>query len=103
MGSGVIDMLAEDTDGLVIIELKAGQADESAVGQIARYLAIMVNEEKSKARHTAPFIAPKIRGIIVAKDFTEGAWWAAALIPDLRLYRFKLAKLSFSEVIIPEL
>ena len=93
---GVIDILAKESKGMVIIELKADQADENAVAQIARYLGWMVQQE----RHAAPFLQRKFRAILVASDFTQGAWCAAETIPYLTLYKFKLSKLVFSEVVI---
>jgi len=49
---GVIDILAKESGGMVIIELKVDQADENAVAQTARYLGWMELQE----RHAAPFL-----------------------------------------------
>src|SRR2546425_13024230 len=60
---GVIDILARDRSSFVIVELKVGEADDSAVGQISRYMGWF---SKSKTPRD-------VRGILVASKFSEGA------------------------------
>jgi len=89
---GIIDLLAKDGRGPVIIELKIGEADDIAVAQVARYLGWFKLEKVSPA----PFEWHQVRAILVAGSFTKGAECAAATIPDLTLCQFKLARLEFS-------
>ena len=82
---GRLDLLAEDSDGrLVVIELKAGKADDRVVGQILRYMGWV--------QHAIADGAP-VRGLIVASDFTERARFAAAAVPtvDLKQYEVQFA------------
>ncbi len=84
---GRTDILAEDVSGRrVIIEVKVGEARDSAVGQIARYLGWFQRNEGS---------AP--RGILIAADFPEGVRYAATVIPDLQLISYKV-HFTFSTV-----
>jgi RecB family endonuclease NucS len=79
-GVGVIDILATDKERkFVVIELKAGEAGDAAVGQIARYMGWY---GKQKTPRT-------VRGILVAYKFTVGAQYAASLIPGLSLMKLK--------------
>ncbi len=77
---GRIDILAEDeTKARVVIEVKVGEAKDSAVGQIARYLG-WFNHEDGKAS----------RGILIAAEFSEGVRYAATTIPNLELLAYKI-------------
>lgn len=61
IGVGRLDMLAKDREGrLVIFELKAGEAKESAIGQIARYIGWFTHRDGSTPR-----------AILVAGGFAE--------------------------------
>ena len=61
--AGRIDLLSVDANGdLVVIELKAGEADRQVAGQIQAYMG-WVKENLAKER--------SVRGIIVASDFTK--------------------------------
>lgn len=91
---GIIDILAKDPVGMVIIELKTGEADDVAVAQVARYLGWMKNNERS----ADTFLRRRFRAILLASSFTDGARCAAAVIPDLTLYAFKLSRLHFSVI-----
>jgi predicted Mrr-cat superfamily restriction endonuclease len=73
-----IDILAKDKNGLpVVIEVKVC-ADDSAVGQILGY--IQTYEEENGAK--------QVRGILVAKEFTERCKKAAKRA-GIKLYRCK--------------
>lgn len=77
---GRIDILAEDeTKARVVIEVKVGEAKDSAVGQIARYLGWYAHSEGK---------AP--RGILIAAEFPEGVRYAATTIPNLTLLAYKI-------------
>ena len=79
---GFIDLLAKDKDGnLVVIEIKPGEAKDSAVGQVSRYLGWV-------ARHKAP--SGQVRGMLVASEFSDGARYAATVIRGLSLVKFKV-------------
>ena len=79
---GRIDVLARGSDGAWwVIELKAGKADDRAIGQLAAYMGALAEEESGD-----------IRGLLVAHDFTDKALFAARAIPtiELKSYGFSL-------------
>jgi len=77
---GRIDILAEDARGSrVIIEVKVGEAKDSAIGQIARYLGWYAKEEIKPAR-----------GILIASSFPEGVQYAAAAVSNLSLISYRV-------------
>jgi RecB family endonuclease NucS len=58
--SGFIDILAEDDEGsLVVIELKSGEAPESAMAQILSYIGALQTEERRP-----------VRGVLIAHEFS---------------------------------
>jgi RecB family endonuclease NucS len=84
---GRIDILAEDANGTrVVIEVKVGDAKDSAVGQIARYLGWY-----AKTEGKAP------RGILIAGNFAEGVQYTAAAIRNLTLISYRV-HFSFEHV-----
>ncbi len=77
---GRIDLMAQDTKGVrVIIELKVGEAKDSAVGQIARYMGWYAKAD-GKA----------VRGILIAQSFSDGTRYAGSAIPGLQLLAYKV-------------
>ena len=87
--AGRIDLLCVDSKGdLVIIELKAGEADRDVCGQIQAYMG-WVKEKLAGSR--------QVRGMIIASDFTERMKLAAKVVPNLTLRRC-LINFSFSDV-----
>lgn len=79
---GRIDILAVDKDkNLVVIELKAGDANSSAYGQISAYMG-WVQQKLAKGK--------KVRGIIVANNFDDKLKYAVALHPDISLKKYEL-------------
>src|SRR5271156_1642388 len=72
--SGRIDIAAEDQHkNAVVIELKAGTADRDAIGQILSYIGDKAANSK------------RVRGILVAGDFTARAISAAHAVPNVTL------------------
>ena len=85
--SGRIDILAVDADQTrIVIELKAGTADRDAVGQILSYIGDLQGEGKGK-----------VRGILIAGDFTHRAVSAANAVPNIELRKYGF-KFTFSPV-----
>ena len=77
---GRLDLLTRDVQGrTVIIELKAGEAKDSSIGQIARYIGWYAEKEGKPPR-----------AILVASGFAEPVRWAAKAIPGLRLVTYRV-------------
>ena len=77
---GRIDLLAEDAKGTrVVIELKVGEARDSAIGQIARYMGWYTKADGKAAR-----------GILIAQNFPDGTKYAGSAIPRLQLMAYKV-------------
>ena len=86
-GVGRADIVGRGADGAtVVVELKAGEAKDSAIGQIARYMGWYQQREN----------AGTVRGILVASDFPDGVQYAARTIPNLVLRRYRI-QLSFED------
>lgn len=87
--AGRIDILAVDSnDDLVVIELKAGEADRQVCGQIQAYMG-WIKENLAGEK--------KVRGIVIASDFTERLLYAAKVVPGLRLKRYQIS-FKFTDV-----
>ncbi|HIK75262.1 MAG TPA: DUF91 domain-containing protein [Alcanivorax sp.] len=79
-GVGRIDILAEDRSGArVIVELKVGEARDSVIGQVARYVGWFAREDGQPPR-----------SIIVASGFSEGVRYAATMIQGLTLLAYRV-------------
>jgi Endonuclease NucS C-terminal domain len=86
---GRLDLLAVDaTSDIVVIELKAGQANDKVCGQILRYMGWIKKELASGKR---------VRGNIVASDFSESLKYAVQAMPEVALRRYEV-RFSLSEV-----
>ena len=86
---GRLDLLAEDEGGdLVVIELKVGRAEDKVCGQLLRYMG-WVGRELADGR--------RVRGIIVASEFSDGLRYAAQAVPNVELRRYEV-RFAFSEV-----
>ena len=77
VASGRIDIIARDQSGsAVIIELKAGNADRDAVGQLLAYMGDLMDRET------------QVRGVLVAREFTLRAVSAARAAANIRLIKY---------------
>ncbi|WFO74926.1 DUF1016 family protein [Desulfurococcaceae archaeon MEX13E-LK6-19] len=77
-GVGRLDILARDKEGnLIVIELKAGQADEKAVGQLQAYMEYLKEQGYSN-----------VRGILVASTYTPKAVYAAKANKNIKLAKY---------------
>lgn len=87
--AGRIDILAIDNEGqLVVVEVKAGKAKDSALGQILGYMGCMSSNQEA---HTS------VRGILVAADFDDRVVYAAKGLPNVKLVKYRLS-FGLSEV-----
>lgn len=80
--AGRIDLLAVDSQqNLVVVELKAGDADREVCGQVQGYMGwVKANLAGAKG----------VRGIVVAREFTERAKLAATVVPGLSLKNYRV-------------
>jgi predicted nuclease of restriction endonuclease-like (RecB) superfamily len=79
-----IDILAKDkNDNLVVIELKAGVAKEGVYSQISKYIAV-INKTHLEAK------GKKVRGIIVANEFTIELKLAVSNMPEILLKKYNM-------------
>lgn len=79
---GRIDILAKDqTGGLVVIEIKAGKAKDSALGQLLGYMGCLSSSNEQ----------PKVRGILVASSFDTRVICAAKGLPNVKLVKYQLS------------
>ncbi|WP_027776613.1 endonuclease NucS domain-containing protein [Paraburkholderia caledonica] len=84
---GRVDILAQDAGGRrVVIELKVGEARDSAVGQIARYLGWYARQDGKPPR-----------GMLIASDFPEAVRYAAEAVKELALIRYRV-QFAFSSI-----
>ncbi|PML46535.1 hypothetical protein BCT75_23470 [Vibrio lentus] len=82
LDAGRIDILAKDkTDQLVVIELKAGKAKDSALGQLLGYIGCL-SESSSTSN---------IRGILVASDFDKRVVFGAKALSNVKLVRYQVS------------
>jgi hypothetical protein len=78
---GLIDILAKDAEGTpVIIEMKTHRVTDTVVGQTLRYMGWI----------GAHFAQSKVRGIIVAGEFTPFTRYATLNIPNIKLIRYSI-------------
>ena len=82
--TGPIDILAESKDGktLLVIELKRGNAGDSAVGQVLRYMGYIKKEVAAEGQ--------EVRGAIIALNDGRGIRWALEAAKDVTFYRYKV-------------
>ena len=78
---GRVDILARSAEGdTVIIELKVGEARDSAIGQIARYIGWYARSESKTPR-----------AILVAGAFSEPVKYGATALQSLRLVTYRVS------------
>ncbi|MBV6413779.1 MAG: Endonuclease NucS [Xanthomonadales bacterium] len=83
---GRVDILAKSHSGeTVIIEVKAGEARDAAIGQVARYIGWFRQAEGKMPR-----------AILIAGSFPEPVIYAAAAIPALKLVTYRVS-FTFAE------
>jgi len=80
---GRIDLLCEDedTNDIVVIELKRGRPSDEVVGQLARYMG-WARKRIANGRN--------VKGIVLAPDFDAKLRYAAEAIPGVDLYYYKI-------------
>lgn len=77
--AGRVDILANDATGNpVVIELKAGKAKDSALGQLLGYMGCISTDQN-------------IRGILVASNFDKRVIFAAKGLRNIKLLRYKVS------------
>ncbi|MEH6551274.1 MAG: endonuclease NucS domain-containing protein [Pseudomonadales bacterium] len=78
--AGRIDLLTVDVNNnLVVIELKAVKAKDSALGQLLGYVGCLSTEHEN------------VRGILVAADFDNRVVFAAKALPNIKLVKYELS------------
>ena len=78
--AGRIDILAVDKQqNLVVVEIKAGTAKDSALGQLLGYMGCFSTRSKN------------VRGILVAFDFDERVVFGSRGLPNVRLVKYTLS------------
>ena len=86
--AGFIDILAKDSIGnYVVIELKAGKAKDSALGQLLGYMGAIIEMKNTN----------NVRGILVASDFDNRLIYASKATSNLRLIKYTL-NFNFSSI-----
>ncbi len=81
---GRLDFLAKDkkTGDFVVIELKAGKATDTALGQILRYMG-WVKENLSPPNKN-------VRGYIIAEDMDEKLKYALKMVNNVKFLKYKI-------------
>lgn len=78
--AGRIDLLARDLENrVVVIELKAGKAKDSALGQLLGYMGCLSTSDAT------------VRGILVASNFDSRVVFAARGLFNVKLVRYQLS------------
>lgn len=86
---GRLDLLCVDrSNDLVVIELKAGRIDDKVCGQILRYMG-WVRENVAHGR--------KVRGIVVANEFSDSLRYAAKAMVDVALKKYEV-RFTFTDM-----
>lgn len=79
--------MCEDGQGaLVVVELKAGVAKDAALGQVLGYIGAIKREMTADGEYAGR----PIRGIMVAKEFSDRVRHASLALPNLRLVSYAI-------------
>ena len=80
-----IDVLLEHADNkdLLVVELKAGQADWAAFGQISMYIGMLRKQPGLSER--------KIEGVIIANAIDDGLLYACETSPDISVKTYRMS------------
>ena len=91
VATGRIDILARDstTGKYWVIELKAGTANEQAIGQLMAYMSALAEEEKIDMGD--------VRGMLIARDFNDKARYSARMQETISLKSYGFT-FSFEDV-----
>ncbi len=82
--AGRIDLLAKDIDDrMVVIELKAGRAKDSALGQRLGYMGGLSSTQIGAGK--------SIRGVLIASNFDDRVVFAARGLPSVKLVNYQLS------------
>ncbi len=82
-GMGSIDILAADGQGNpVVIEAKSYSAGDASIGQIARYMAWIRLRLQPRP--------DRVKGLLIAGEFTPQVLFGASAIPGLELVMYRL-------------
>ena len=79
-------MAVDKQQNLVVVEIKAGTAKDSALGQLLGYMGCFSTRSKN------------VRGILVASDFDERVIFGSRGLPNVRLVKYTLS-FGFGSVI----
>jgi len=83
VGGRYVDILARDSEGYVVIELKVSKGYDRVVGQLLRYVNWIKQNHAEEGQ--------RVRGIIVAKQIGEDLSLACSEIPNVELYEYELS------------
>lgn len=83
--SGPIDIFAvsKDHKKLMVIELKKGRANDVVVGQILRYMGIVIDELTEPDQ--------EVKGVIIAMDDDFKLKRALSMVPNIDFYRYEVS------------
>jgi hypothetical protein len=84
VGGRYIDILAvDDSNNLVVIELKVSRGYDRVVGQLMRYVAWISKNHADAGQN--------VRGIIVAREISEDLLLACGLLDNVELFEYELS------------
>jgi len=81
--AGRIDILAiDEEEDIVVIELKAGKAKDSALGQLLGYMGCLSSNANN---------LKNVRGILVASDFEKRVIYASKGLQNVKLVKYRVS------------
>ena len=72
-------LFLKSKDGLVVIELKAVKAKDTALGQLLGYVGCVMQNNSN------------VRGILVASDFDKRVVFAVKALSNIKLVKYELS------------